>query len=245
MFAKRAISVGVPLALGAAVFAGQPKLHNESKRRFYEDETDVVPVPGTVIPAPASEIEALGSSRIVSGASVRSDKNLEQAFKSARETAHGVLVQAQNYVDQGYSKYNNTERQVTTTVSALHDKHEDLLPNSIYIVVAALSGNIAARQRGILAKAVFPVALGLASFKYFLPQTFANTTSFLWKLEQQKLPHIAEQQEYAVIKAGDLVQSIESTAQAGKKSFEDKAQSLKKSIADATGLNIDEEVSKK
>ena len=215
------------------------------QRKFYEDEKDVVPIPGTVTPAAGTELEILGPNRLIDGISVRSPNAVESFFRSTRESTYNIYQQCQAYVDQGFSKYNHTERQVTNTVSELHHRTEDLLPNSIYIVIAALSGNIAARQRGFVAKATFPVILGLASFKYFLPKTFENTTGFVWKLEKQNLPLIAHQQEFAYTKAGDLVKTIESTSEKSKKSLENRVNGLRKSIADITGLNIDEEVSKK
>ncbi|EAZ63837.2 hypothetical protein PICST_37814 [Scheffersomyces stipitis CBS 6054] len=245
MFSKQALRVTIPVLASSGIIISSSPVKNEPKRRFYEDETDVVPVPGTVTPAAGTELEALGSNRLIDGISVRSPEAVESVFKSARETSQNVLAQVQSYVNDGYSKYYETERHVTSTVGELHAKSEDLLPNSIYIVIATLSANIAARQRGIIAKATFPVAFGLAAFKYFLPQTFANTTGFLWKLEKNNLPQIAQQQEYVFNKTGELVQKIEQTSESSKKSIESSIHSLKHSIADVTGLNINEEVSKK
>ncbi|KAK6454071.1 apolipo protein O-domain-containing protein [Scheffersomyces xylosifermentans] len=246
MFSRQIARIGMPfLGAGAVVVGVQSPVRNEPKRRFYEDEVDVVPVPGTVTPAAGTELEALGPNRLIDGISVRSPSSVESLFKSIREFTFGAYTSLQQSLDKGYNKYHETERQVATTVGDLHYKAEDLLPNSIYIVIATLSGNIAARQRGLLAKATFPVVLGLASFKYFLPQTFSNTTSFIWKLEKTKLPQLAQQQENVYNKTGELVQKIEETSESSRKSIESGVQSLRKSIADVTGLNVDEDVSKK
>lgn len=219
---------------------------NESKKRaFYEDEENVVPIPGTVTPAPASELESLGSNRIIDGISVRSSNATENLFKTVREFTESTFDSLSNWTNAKYSKYNETERQVTNTVSGLHNKTEDLLPNSLYILVAILTGTIAARTRGIVSKIFFPTVLGLTSFKYFLPKTFENTTGFAWKLEQENVPQIAVHQEFVYNTAIDLAHKIEEKTENGKKSIETSAHSLRKSIADITGLNIDEEVSKK
>lgn len=243
MFTPRYALVAVPFA-AVSLLISSPIL-NESKRRFYEDENDVVPVPGTVTPSSGTELEMLGPNRLVDGISVRSTKSLESFFGSAR----GVVVDAfnctQNYLNQGYTRYYETERLVADTVSGLHSRHEDLLPNAIYIAVAALSGNIIARQRGALSKVFFPVALGVASFRYFLPQTFSNTAGLVWQLEQRSLPQVAQQQEAAATKAGELVKLLEESTVAGLRRLHEGVQSLRKSVADVTGLNIDEEVSKK
>ncbi|KAK6463331.1 apolipo protein O-domain-containing protein [Scheffersomyces coipomensis] len=248
MFAKRIVKVGVPIFAATTimgVYNTNSHIKNEPKRKFYEDEVDVVPRPGTVVPASGTELEALGPNKIVEGISVRSPTAVESFFKSGREITSEYYTKLQGYINQGYSKYNETERQVTDSVSALHNRSEDLLPNSIYIVIATLSGNIAARQRGVISKITFPVILGIASFKYFLPQTYINTKNFIWKLEQDKLPQVAEQQVFVYNQADSLVKTIEQTSDSSIKTVESSIQSLRKSIADITGLNIDEEVSKK
>lgn len=245
MFVKSAIRYGSPLGATVAAFSSQSQIKNEGRRRFYEDESNVVPVPGTVTPAPGTEIEILGPNRLVDGVSVRSTSSIESFFRRARESTVESYVHLQNYLNKGYTKYNNTERQVTGTLSELHHKSEDLFPNAIYVVIATLSGNIMARQRTFVAKAVFPVTLGIVSFKYFLPETFRNVSGFVWRLEQQNVPKFAEKQEIALSKADRFVQCVEEKSQNSKKRIEGGAQSLRKSIADITGLNLDEEVSKK
>ncbi|CAK7903806.1 MICOS subunit Mic26p [[Candida] anglica] len=231
-------------SVGSLLLMKSP-IANDSKRRFYEDETEVVPVPGTVTPSSGTELEILGQNRLIDGISVRSPSSLESAFKTIRESVVDVYNQGRAYLDTTYVQYHETERKVTNTVSQLHAKQEDLLPNSIYVLVAALSGNILARQRNIVAKATFPVVLGLASFKYFLPETFGRTTGFVWSLEKQNLPHLAQQQELAVAKTNELVTTIGQSTETGQKKLQSGVQSLRSSIAGITGLNLDEEVSKK
>ncbi|KAG7661089.1 uncharacterized protein J8A68_005461 [[Candida] subhashii] len=220
---------------------------NETRkgRNFYEDESEVINIPGTITPAPASEIKALGSNRIIDGISVRSTDITEDFFKSIREFSSSSVDTITQWLNKGYIKVNKTERAVTDTVSGLHNKSEDLLPNSIYVIIAILSGTIAARPRGIIARTTFPTALGLGAFKYFLPRTFENTMTFAWQVEQNKVPTLAKQQELAYQSAVNAIHTIEETTESSKKSIENGAKSLRKSIADITGLNIDEEVSKK
>lgn len=239
------LRIGLSVTLGASLvhISASPVLC-ESKRRFYEDENAVNPVPGTVTKSAGTELEAMGPSKLVGGASVRTSPTLESAFKSTRLFAAQSAENIRSYVDEAYAKYHSTEKSITTTASKLHDRSEDLLPNSIYIVVAALSGNIAARQRGMLAKMTFPVVFGLAAFRYFLPQTFANTAFFAWKLEQENLPHIAKQQLAAVDSAVGMVNSVEQKTKEGQRYVEDSVESLKKSIADVTGVDVDADARK-
>ncbi|KAF6063199.1 Apolipoprotein O family protein [Candida albicans] len=128
-----------PIVTTGAIIAiptSNQMIFNEStrKRSFYEDDENVVPIPGTVTPAPATELETLGSNRII------------MAFPKFTESTVDSL---NSWADQKYHQYNKTERSVTDTVSSLHSKSEDLLPNSLYILVAVLSGTIAGRTRGV------------------------------------------------------------------------------------------------
>jgi organizing structure protein 2 len=233
---------------GVGLASAALPIRNEStpvRRRFYEDESDIVPVPGTVTAAPGTELEVLGQNRLVDGVLVRSLSGLESFFKRLRQSVAALYAQSVSYLDQGYSHLHHQEHQISSTLSALHAKNEDLLPNGIYVIVAALLGNIAARQRNVLAKLTFPVVLGLASFRYFLPQTFARTAGFVWQLEEQKVPHLADTQALAVAKTHELVDLIGRTTSEGQAQLELSVQSLKASIAAITGLNLDEEVSKK
>lgn len=233
------------LAASAAVFTSQSKILCEPKRSFYEDEKDVVPVPGTIIPSTDSNVELMGPRLVVNGVTIRSTSGLEGVFRSVRETLFGAYTSTQEYLNEGKAKVYDIERNVTGTVSALHNKREDLLPNSIYVVIAGLSGNILARQRGILARTFLPLGLGLAAFKYFLPETFSNTMGFAWKVEQRTVPEIANGQVRAVEKAGDLVDQVGQKAKSGQQKVHAGVETLRRKISAVTGLNIDEEVSKK
>ncbi|KAI5954775.1 hypothetical protein KGF57_003798 [Candida theae] len=243
----RSVSLGVSvLATGMAVSKSSIiKNDSSSSRKFYEDDAEVVPLPGTIVPAPASEVKTLGENRLVDGISVRSTDSTENFFKNAREFTSARASDLSNWVNKNYTKFNDTERLITSTVSDLHHKKEDLLPNGIYVIVAALAGTIAARPRGVIAKLTFPVITGLAAFKYFLPVTFDNTREFTWRLEQKNVPQVAQQQANAYQNVVGLARSIEEGAERNVRRAESGAHSLKKSIANITGLNLDEEVSKK
>lgn len=245
LFMSRPVSAAVALGAAATCIFKTSTIHNDLKRRFYEDEASVNPVPGTTIPSTETQQEILGPRSVINGVTVRSISSVESAFRSLRETVTRAVTATQDYLDEGKVKMYQAERDVTGTVSALHDRREDLLPNSIYIVIASLSGNIMARQRGVLAKVFFPVGLGLASFKYFLPQTFSNTMGFLWKVEQRSMPALATTQVAALEKTERLVNQVEQTAVSGQEKVSGSMESLRKKIITATGLNLDEEVSKK
>ena len=77
------LRIGLSVTLGASLMHfSTPPLLCETKRRFYDDENAVNPVPGTVTKSAGTELEAMGPSKLVDGASVRTSSTLESAIKS-------------------------------------------------------------------------------------------------------------------------------------------------------------------
>lgn len=219
-------------------------IHNDS-RNFYEEDAGLDNLPGTNKELTPQEAQVLGPRTVVNGVTVRSSSSLENVFHSIRQSVLLVYNSTESYLNLGKQHVYNAERSVTGTMSSLHNRSEDLLPNSIYIAVAALSGNILAHRRGIVAKTVFPIVLGLGAFRYFLPQTFDNTRGFFWKVEQRSLPQLASGQIAAYEKAGSFVKLVENKAVAGQKSVESGVESAKLKLAKFTGVQLDAEVTKK
>lgn len=241
---QRAIGAVVGLA---SVLSFKSTAQNDTikKRSFYEDDKQTIPVPGTITPLDTQASEKMSQQYVLEGVTVRTTSLVQDSIRKARESVVGAYACAENWLNNNKSKYIELERSVTNTFSELHDKREDLLPNSIYIIVAGLSGNIIARNRGPVTRFIVPTVLGLASFKYFLPHTFSNTFGLLWKVEQRTLPQIAEQQASAYEKATSLVKGVEQTAVLSLAKVSLGIDSARKTLASAAGLSIDEEVTKK
>lgn len=213
-----------------------------SRRNFYEDEP-VRTLSGTA--AVAADAELLAPAHIVNGITVRSIPTVESAVRYMRQSLYCALQRVEDTVnDKKHSVY-LAERLVSGAVSALHCKSEDVLPNAAYVAIAGLSGNIMARQRGVVAKVVLPVALSAAAFRYFLPQTFANTAGFLWAVEKRTAPALAEQQVAVVAQASTLVAKAEQVAADGLQRVHAGVDGLRTRIGRATGLTLDEDVLKK
>ncbi|OBA24038.1 hypothetical protein METBIDRAFT_34678 [Metschnikowia bicuspidata var. bicuspidata NRRL YB-4993] len=243
---SRAFLTLASIAAAACVqTAVQKPVHNDSKRKFYENEQQVVPLPGTVTPSSPAETEVLGPRTLVNGVTVRTFSPLESALRSVRQTVFCAYQASFSYLNDKKHVVLEHERRVTGTVAALHSRHEDLLPNGVYIAIAGLLGNIMARNKNIVARAVYPAVLGVAAFGYFLPQTFRNTFDFLWRAEQRVLPQVAQQQVAAYEQAHGLVGRVEETAVSGQRKVHDGLENLRHTVLRVTGLNIDEEVLKK
>ncbi|CAN3372731.1 hypothetical protein DIURU_004780 [Diutina rugosa] len=241
---SRIVKVGIPVVAGLWASQSHAVVRNESKRNFYEDDANVVPKPGSVVPAAGTEVQAVGTSTVVDGTSVRSARFLERVFRSVRQELEDVYLTLRSKGDEAYSSLNSAERQVTSTVSGLHARQEDLFPNSVYILIAGLAGNIAARKHGVVAKVTLPVLFGTVAFRYFLPQTFANTTHYLWEVEQRNFPEVAAKSSELAKHTHELVDDVEKGAEHSKQFVNDTVAGLRRKVADVTGLHIDE-VSKK
>lgn len=234
------------IAVFAATVAGTllqtTPILNESKRSFYTETMDVSTVPGV---ASQEDTELLGPRTVVNGMTVRLTPAMEGVFGAARTTLLDAWTYVESSVNDGKNSLYQKEREVSATVRGLHHRSEDLLPNAVYIAIAVLTGQIMARNRSIVAKAVLPVGLGLGAFKYFLPQTFSHTADFVWKAEQKALPGLASTQGAAVEQAEKLAQSLEETAAKSQEKYHMGVETLRTKVIKFTGLNLNEEVTEK
>lgn len=176
----------------------------------------------------------------IDGVKVKTSKVLEENVASARKWLVGQSKELQEQLDSGLQKYLHVERHVSSTVADLKSEHEDLLPGSVYVLISALSGSIFARRRNFLVRFVTPVVFGVAAFKYFLPHTFANTSSFVWKLEQ-KAPVVSETHIKIQSQIESLASGVKSLAQDGQKGLETGVHKTRQFIAETTGLQLPNE----
>lgn len=97
-------------------------------------------------------------------------------------------------LDDAFSEYLAYERSVTGTIASLappKGSPEKVLPGAIYVAVAAMAGSIVTRRRMWPIRAVTPLAVGVASAWYFVPETAKNVGDLLWEWEKQ-VPNVAE-----------------------------------------------------
>ena len=65
------------------------------------------------------------------------------------------------------------------------DKDEEILPNALYVGVAALAGTILARNRNIVLRFATSTALAVGASHYLLPKTTHNVCVQLEKVERK------------------------------------------------------------
>lgn len=180
-------------------------------------------------------------------------QSVEQGVESALQSSiHAARTQLQVYLDKSKEayitqsqKYFEAEREVNKTIANLHDRREDLLPNAIYIITGSLLGSIVTRRSNVFLKVAAPVAFGVASFKYFMPLTFDRTFSFASDIQKEQLPTVYQKQNELINKADELVKQTTELAESQQNSVHSFLNSTKRTIAEWTGLNIDQVVTEK
>lgn len=68
---------------------------------------------------------------------------------------------------------------------------EQLLPGAIYVLVATMAGSIVSRNRNIVIRATFPLAVGITAAWMLIPVTMQNVADLGWEYEK-RVPVIAE-----------------------------------------------------
>ncbi|GME85749.1 unnamed protein product [Ambrosiozyma monospora] len=237
--ASRLTKLGLTfLGSSALYFNSQATIKNDSKRNFYQDNTQ------DSVPGEPTKVEELQLPKLI--------KQEKETTSFLQEKVKGARIQLSHYLEEskklylnGSNKYFEAERKVTGTLSSLHDKREELFPNSLYVLTGLLSGLVLSRRKNILARVTFPLFTGLIAFKVFLPSTFANTFSWLDGVEQAKLPSVYSTQTALIKGTESLVKETENLTAANAKKVNEYYESAKLTVNEYTGLNVDQEISNK
>ena len=87
------------------------------------------------------------------------------------------------------------EDSFTSTVASLApspQSGEKLMPGTLYVLVAAMTGSIVSRNRNIILRGAIPLAVGIGAGWVVLPVTMRNVSDLLWKYEQ-RFPAVADE----------------------------------------------------
>lgn len=88
----------------------------------------------------------------------------------------------------------NKETSLANTISSLApppSTGEQVLPGAIYVLVATMAGSIISRNRGVLVRATFPLAVGFTAAWVLIPVTMRNVADLTWEYEK-RVPAVAE-----------------------------------------------------
>lgn len=240
----------------ALATASAPTAHASSRKSIYDDDDDesIAPVPGTsepvTTPTPAAAAAAtpskteLTKTELVNGVTIRSTDTLEKYVAAGRTWLAEHVASAETSLNAYFDKYLSAEKTVSTTVADLKSADEDILPGAIYILVAALSGSVVARNRNVLVRAAAPLVFGTAAFAYFLPEAYANTGKLVWKFEQ-RAPALAQAHIDTEKSVKDFAASVDTAVKDANSALESSVHTARKFVADTTGLQIPDEKNKK
>jgi len=101
---------------------------------------------------------------------------------------HRQATRAEDATNRFMTRALHMEHSFTTTIASLappKESNEHLLPNGIYVLVAAMAGSIVTRNRSILLRASVPVAVGLGTAYAVLPVTMRNVGDLAWSYEKR------------------------------------------------------------
>lgn len=220
----------------AFVASRQQPIYCDSKRSFYNEESQIQPAPGT--PTEPKVPKLIQDELTV-------ESFLESKISVAREQLFKYLeLSKQVYIDKSEG-YFQSEREVFSTVCSLHDKREQLFPDTLYVIAGGLFGSVFARKKNFVVKAIAPIVCGLISFRIFFPNTYSNVFGFLDKAEKEKLPDVYTRQTEFINKAEELVKKSAETADESSKQISGFFDNLKKTVGEYTGLNVDQTITSK
>ncbi|RMZ75513.1 hypothetical protein DV737_g5266, partial [Chaetothyriales sp. CBS 132003] len=141
---------------------------------------------------------------------------LTQEIKRGRLALVKLASKAEDSTNSALTWAFNEETKIANTITSLApapETGEKLLPGGIYVLVAALTGSIVSRNRGIFLRTLTPLGVGIAAGWALLPVTMTNVSDLIWEWEK-KVPAISE----AHIRARDgIVDAWNQLERGGKK----------------------------
>ena len=125
-------------------------------------------------------------------------------------------------------------------LKSFKDPSESLTPSLLYVGVAALTGSVLARSRGLPTRILLPPTLTLIAFSHFLPNTASNVGSYVTDLERRYVPRAAEIQETAIAHSKMTWEMAKEKAADGKETVEEGVRKAVGTVQEKTGLKLRE-----
>jgi organizing structure protein 2 len=121
-------------------------------------------------------------------------ERLTTQVKRIRLFLYDQSLVAENSINNFMTWALSKETSLANTISSLApvpETGEQLLPGAIYVLVATMAGSIVSRNRNILIRATFPLAVGITAGWMLIPVTMQNIANLSWEYEK-RVPAIAE-----------------------------------------------------
>ncbi|KAE8442838.1 hypothetical protein EG329_002810 [Mollisiaceae sp. DMI_Dod_QoI] len=185
--ATGAIIAGVALFPKSSLHAEAPEDPNSRKPIYDDYESEIAP-PSPSVPSPEPTRNSTKST-----SPTPTDRLAVQIGKT-RLFLYARVAAAEEKVNQFMDSALNLEESFTSTIASLApspQSGEKLMPGTLYVLVAAMTGSIVSRNRNILLRATVPLAVGIGAGWIVLPVTMRNVSDLLWKYEQ-RFPAVAD-----------------------------------------------------
>lgn len=166
----------------------------QSRRKpiYDDDEPSIQAASETATPIFSSETTTMARPTRTSTPSP-TDRLAAQIGKT-RMFLYAHVAAAENKINNTMTKALDLENSFTSTIASLappKESGEKLMPGSIYVLVAAMTGSIITRNRNVLLRTSVPALIGIGAGWVVLPITMNNVSNLLWKYEQ-KFPVVAD-----------------------------------------------------
>lgn len=197
LFPSVALAEAPPQQQQAREYSLQPK-----KKPIYDDFQTSIPKHATPVPSPTSDTIPASSKpfpgsedeqQVVTRRPTPTDRLAAQIGK-ARLFLYKQAVAAEDGVNAAVDRAFTLERSFTSTIASLappRESGEQLMPGLVYVLVASMAGSIMSRNRNILLRASFPLALGIGAGWVVIPVTMGNVSDLLWTYEK-RFPSVAD-----------------------------------------------------
>ncbi|KAF4446331.1 hypothetical protein F53441_10019 [Fusarium austroafricanum] len=236
VFTRRSLAPLATIALGgmalapATVFAEGP---SDYKRKPIYDDFDIPsanPAPVTPPPAVATPVEPIDEDE--RHQSPTPTERLAVHIGRGRLALYKYAVAAENKVNETMDRAFNLEQSFTSTIASLapsRESGEQLMPGTIYVLVAAMAGSIITRNRSVILRASLPLALGIGAGWTVLPVTMRNISDLTWKYEQ-RFPVIAESHIRLRESIGNSVSFAKAHSQVGVRYVDEKVTDAREAV---------------
>jgi len=152
------------------------------RKSIYDDASPAPPATSPFAPEPTKPTSRSPTDRLTAHVA------------QSRLFLHKYAAQTEDATNNLLTKAFNMEQSFTSTIASLappKSSTERVMPGGLYVLVAAMGSSILVRNRNILLRATFPLAVGVAAGWYVLPVTMRNVSDLAWTYEQ-KFPVVAD-----------------------------------------------------
>lgn len=165
-------------------------------------------------------------------ASTTPTDRLAKEIGKARLLLHGQVKRAEDFTNRTMTQALRLEHDFTSTIAGLapgKETGEKLLPNGLYVLVAAMAGSILTRRSNIIFRATLPPAIGVGAAYVVLPHTTRNVGNLVWSWEE-KYPVVRDTHIRVQDRVTKFVQTGIEHSKMGVAMAEDKVGDVRKSI---------------